>query len=145
MRQRATVFFDRDCGFCQRSVALVRRLDWVRALRFVPLQDKEAAALGLPESETLSQMVLAKGGRAWGGWRAVKQIFWRIPLFWSGWLAMAIAAATIVPLRLPIALFAGLLCVALSPIGNPLGDRLYRWIARNRQNFPGSTCSIENR
>jgi predicted DCC family thiol-disulfide oxidoreductase YuxK len=141
----ATVYFDRDCGFCQWSVSLVRRLDWTRAFRFVPLQSDEARNLGLEESRNLSQMVLARAGRQWGGWRAVKQLLYRLPLFYL-MLAASQLPGLWWPSLLPVSATAlALFLLALSPLGNPAGDALYRWVARNRHRFPGSTCSLENR
>lgn len=143
--RQATVFFDRDCGFCRRAVALIRALDWLRLLRFVPLQSAEAEALGLAESRNLSQMVLARNGRQWGGWRAVKRIPFRLPLFYAA-IGALVAAASIAPgLRLPALGLALLAALALSPLGNPFGDGLYRWVARNRRCLTGSACSLTNR
>lgn len=141
----ATVFFDRDCGICQRSVAVIRSLDWTGAFRFVPLQSTEAHSLGLEESRNLSQMVLARAGKRWGGWRAVKRILYRLPLFYAGLTALGAMAAFVPQTRVPAAVAVALLLLTLSPLANPAGNALYRWIARNRHRFPGSTCSLENR
>ncbi|MDZ7639754.1 MAG: DUF393 domain-containing protein [Bryobacterales bacterium] len=145
MPGQGTVFFDRDCGFCQRSVGIVRALDWLRAFRFVPLQSDEASALGLKESENLSQMVFARQQRRWGGWRAVKRILFRLPIVYAGLAALLAAPAVWPALTLPAVALLLLIGLSLSPLCNPAGDALYRWIARNRHRLPGSTCSLENR
>lgn len=143
--QQDTVFFDRDCGFCQRSVTAIDALDWLRLLRFVPLQSSEARNLKLAESDSLSQMVLARAGHQWGGWRAFKRILFRLPLFYAVVAAPLFAASIGSWFRVASLGVALLAALALSPIGNPVGDALYLWIARNRHRLPGSTCSIKNR
>ncbi len=144
-QNEAVVFFDRDCGFCRRSAAAVRALDWFRFLRFAPLQSEEAEALGLAGSRDLSQLVFTRNGRQWGGWRAVKRIVFRLPLGYAVGGALGLTALLAPGWRTPIvglALFAG---AALSPLGNPAGDALYRWVARNRRCLPGSACPPTNR
>ena len=41
------LFFDGECGFCNRSVRLVNRLDRSGVVDFAPLQGKLAEELGL--------------------------------------------------------------------------------------------------
>ncbi len=136
--RKLTVFYDGDCGFCERSVAIVRAFDWLGLFRYATLQGSQARLVGIPAESYPSEMILHKqipsGGRRWGGWSAVKQIWFRMPA-----LYLALAAAWF----LHPALFAGL-TLSLTPLANPLGNRLYRWIARNRQRFPASTCRVEN-
>ncbi len=131
--EQASLYFDADCGFCRRWVRAARGLDWLRLLRFVPLQSAEARNLGLAESRTLSQAALVWKRRQWGGWRAVKRVLLRLPLLYAAAaapLAIAFTSAGLRPPALGLALFTAL---ALSPLGNPAGEAVYRWIARNRQ------------
>lgn len=133
-----TVFYDGDCGFCMRSVKIVRVFDWLGRFRYATLQSDEARAAGIPLERNPSEVVFRKAapaqGRLWGGWRAVKQIWLRMPAFY-----LAIAATLLVH---PVV--TALLLIGLTPLGNPLGDWLYRLVARNRHRFPASTCSLEN-
>ncbi|MCU0226531.1 MAG: DUF393 domain-containing protein [Bryobacterales bacterium] len=140
---KLTVFYDGDCGFCERSVALVRALDWLGRFRYATLQGSEARAAGIAVESRPSEVVLYRpaatptdvdAGSQWGGWHAVKQIGFRLPAFY-----LALSAAF---LAHP-ALGAVLLC-CVTPLANPLGRRLYRWIARNRHRLPASTCRLEN-
>ena len=80
--RHSTVYFDADCAFCRSAVAVARAFDWFRLLRFMPLQSEEARELGLVENRDLSQVVLTRKHRQWGGWRAVKQILFRLPLLY---------------------------------------------------------------
>ncbi len=137
-RARNTVFYDGDCGFCERSIGVVRAFDWLGLFRYAKLQSEEARVAGIPPERYPSQMVLrtgeGKGTRLWAGWRAVKQIWLRTPAYYA-----AMAGAVFVHPVLAVAL-----ALALTPIGNPLGDWLYRLVARNRHRFPASTCRLEN-
>ena len=35
------VIYDGDCGFCQSSVSLIKRFDWLEKFKFVPFQDEK--------------------------------------------------------------------------------------------------------
>ncbi|MCW5964928.1 MAG: DUF393 domain-containing protein [Bryobacterales bacterium] len=133
-----TVFYDGDCGFCKRSVGLLRALDWFGRFRYATLQSAEARATGIPIARNPTEMVLCTGvpgaGRLWGGWRAVKQIWLRMPVFY-----LVMAGTLLVH---PVV--TACLLIGLTPFGNPLGDWLYRLVARNRHRLPASTCSLEN-
>ena len=105
------VFYDGDCAFCRRSVELARRLDWFGRLAFVNVRE-DSPLLHRPPvagAPLLEQMhVLTPGGRFYGGYAAVRAMAWRLPLLW------------------PVAPFMYL------PGVTQLGDRLYKWVARNR-------------
>lgn len=109
---KARVLYDGDCAFCRKSVELVRRLDWLSLLEFVNVRDAEQPVLREPSvagAPLLEQMhVLTRVGKLYGGYGAVRWIAWRLPLLW------------------PIAPLLYL------PGVTQLGDRLYRWVARNR-------------
>lgn len=133
------MFYDGDCGFCERSVRMVQALDWLGCFRYATLQSEEARVAGIPPERNPSEMVLGKRSdratRLWGGWRAVKQIAFRTPVFYFG-LALTLLVHPVVT---------GLLLVALSPLGNPLGERCYRFVARNRHRIAGSACTLDRR
>ena len=144
-----TIFYDGDCGFCMRSVRLVQSLDWLRRFRYDTLQSSAAKQAGLWSPTAASsgchempdEMIVQAPGRKgwdarhWGGWRAVKRIGFRLPIFY----AMLVGAVILSPW------LAAAILVMLTPIGNPLGSAAYRWIARNRHRIPGNQCRLENR
>lgn len=109
---KARVLYDGHCAFCRMSIGLVRRLDWLGKLDPIDVRDAEQAILHEPPvagAPLLEQMhVLTRGGKLHGGYSAVRWIAWRLPLLW------------------PVAPFLYL------PGVTQLGDRLYRWVARNR-------------
>jgi predicted DCC family thiol-disulfide oxidoreductase YuxK len=61
---RATILYDRDCGFCRWSLGKVLAWDRGRSLRPVAIQDEEGARLleGMPEERRLASWHLVDGG-----------------------------------------------------------------------------------
>ena len=119
------VLFDADCGFCQRAVALLKRLDRGGRLAFTALQTPGAPArFGITEDQAYEQLwALDRSGRRSGG-------------------AQAVATAADVALgtrALERALRVRLLRRA--------ADRGYRWVAAHRHMLPGSTaaCAVQHR
>jgi predicted DCC family thiol-disulfide oxidoreductase YuxK len=126
---RAQVLYDGQCPLCQKSVALLSRLDWLGVLRYINVRDPdELAACDLPVelNRLLEEMhLLTPGGRQlYHGFRAFRWLAWRLPLLW---------------------------CVAplLYLPGIPtLGQRAYLWVARNRFRLVpchGGVCTIAKR
>jgi len=113
---RATVIFDGLCPLCQRSVRILRKLDWLGKLRYHDAHDIEH----LPECDEplnpqrlLEEMhvVPAHGRYAYAGFRAFRFMAWRLPTMW-------------------------LLAPLMYLPGVPwLGHRIYLWVAKNRLNL----------
>lgn len=108
---KALVLFDGDCQLCQRSVAVLKRLDWLGRLHFRSARDDPPPAkVGLRRDRMLAEMHLLPPGRdrAFVGFEAFRWLAWRLPLL-----------APVAPLLyLP---------------GVPwVGRRAYLWVARNR-------------
>jgi predicted DCC family thiol-disulfide oxidoreductase YuxK len=103
------VVWDDGCGFCATWVAWFRRLDWLRALRFV--SRSELATSGLPVGEDAAaralQLVTPAGSH--GGFAAVGRILEILPISFL-WAPL---------LRLP-------------PIAW-VGETGYRWVALRRK------------
>ena len=36
------VIYDGDCGFCQSTVNLIKKIDWLKKFKFLPFQDEKA-------------------------------------------------------------------------------------------------------
>jgi predicted DCC family thiol-disulfide oxidoreductase YuxK len=110
---KARVLYDGDCAFCCKSIALLRKLDWLGNLEYVNVRDGTQSILKEPliaAAPLLEQMhVLPREANAlYGGYRAIRFIAWRLPLTW------------------PLAPFLYL------PGMTWLGQKIYLWIARNR-------------
>ena len=110
---QAILLFDGQCAFCRKSVGILTRLDWLgrvhcqdaRDLPNLPVCDEP-----LVPQKLLDEMhvVTADRQHAYAGYRAIRWLAWRLPLLW------------------PLAPFFYL------PGTLWLGNKLYRWVARNR-------------
>lgn len=84
-----TVYFDGDCGFCQRSVAWALARDHARRLTAVPSAAPEARArLGEPAANTPRQIrAWSEAGGLVGGIDAIAAMCVRLPGWqWAAWL-----------------------------------------------------------
>ena len=115
-----TVVFDGDCGFCQRSIHLGKKLDWFHRVdwraRLEPgLQEKFPQIKG---EDTQNRMIsITPQGKAFGGFYAVRDI----------------------GLQFPLTFLPSLLCYI--PGAAFFGNPAYRWISKNRHRF--SSCSVK--
>jgi predicted DCC family thiol-disulfide oxidoreductase YuxK len=110
---QAIVLYDGQCPLCRKSVEILRRLDWLRKLRYGDARDPEQVPVHDPPltpAQLLEEMHLLTpdGKHVYRGFAAFRWMAWQLPLLW------------------PITLFLYL------PGIPAVGVRLYRWIARNR-------------
>jgi predicted DCC family thiol-disulfide oxidoreductase YuxK len=108
------IIFDGQCGFCIRSLQIVRALDIRGVLRFHDANRPETLEL-FPElhGAALTEAMYARvqGEPPHRGFYAFRRLLWSSPLMW--------------PL-IPLFYFPG---VSLP------GERIYAWVARNRKDF----------
>jgi len=106
-----TLIFDGECGFCRRSVEIVRSWDREHRLHYVPFQDEAAVArFGVPFPALAAAMhLILPDGRVYAGADAAPEIVKLLP--GKSWLA------------LPFAI----------PGVRPIARRVYAWIARRRR------------
>jgi predicted DCC family thiol-disulfide oxidoreductase YuxK len=101
------VFYDGECGFCDRSVQFVLRHDREQKFRFAALQGETANELiGEGTGDSQSVIVLDKGTTYFRSSAALR-ILWHLGGFWR-------------------------LFSYLQWIPAPIRDGVYRWIASNR-------------
>lgn len=101
--RRLRLIYDGDCGFCKRSLGLVKRLDLFSSLDYVDYHEFENTA----EFET-SMVAVTPTGRSYRGFYAFRRLAWNLPLAW------------------PVAPLLYLPGVAW------VGERAYAWVAANR-------------
>jgi predicted DCC family thiol-disulfide oxidoreductase YuxK len=79
--ERATVFYDRDCGLCIWSAERLRTWDGRRRLRFVPLRSPEADDVlgGIDPAARAASWHLAIGDRVWSGGAAIAPLLLLLP------------------------------------------------------------------
>lgn len=110
---RAVVLYDDECPFCRKSVAILKRLDWLGRLGYHNARDVEhlpETAVRLQPERLLQEMhvVTPNRQRAYAGYRAFRWMAGRLPLLWPIW---------------PVLFVPGAACA---------GQRLYLWVARHR-------------
>lgn len=101
-----TMFYDAECGFCKKTVHLLRAFLALSDAQIAPANSEEKVQQRMLETHS---WVVRQGEYEYGHWRGIVCVFAASPLFF--WLA-------------PI--------LALKPVVL-LGDALYRWIANHRQ------------
>ena len=124
---KAVVLYDGMCPLCQRSVRILKRLDWLHLLHYQDCRDVAKLpkpAVQLEPKKLLQEMHLVTPDRerVYAGFAAFRWIAWRLPLMF--WLAPV--------LYLP---------------GVPwLGRRMYLWVAKNRYQLvpcKDGVCSVK--
>ena len=117
-RGKGVVLYDGLCPLCQRSVRVLKRLDWLHKLHFQDCRDTAnlpASAVPLELKKMLEEMHVVTPDRkhAYAGFAAFRWIAWRIPVLWF---------FTPPPL--------------LYIPGVPwIGRKVYLWVAKNRYNL----------
>jgi len=110
---KAVVLYDGECPLCQRSVAILKRLDWLRRLHCQNCRELDRLPPS-PEPLALQRMleqmhlVTPRRDAVYRGFGAFRWMAWRLPLLFA---------------------FAPLLYLPGVPA---LGQRAYRWVAKNR-------------
>ena len=77
------IIYDGDCGFCQTTVDLINKLDWLHSFKFVPYQkDDTLEKYNFLTAEMCEkQIYLVKpNGRYYGGYDAFKIMSLYLPL-----------------------------------------------------------------
>lgn len=110
-----TVFYDEDCGLCTRAMCFMRRLDRQNRLTYETL-GSEAAESYQFEADT---MAVVRDNEVFLRSEAV-----RVMLESSGGIA-ALAAFVL----------------KVTPLATR--DRVYRWVAKNRYRWFGSSCVVD--
>jgi predicted DCC family thiol-disulfide oxidoreductase YuxK len=123
---KAQVLYDGECPLCLKSVALLRRLDWLHRLCFVNARARDDLPRIDPplDSDRLLQemhLLSPQGRSVYHGFRAFRWMAWRLPPLW---------------LLIPLLYLPGMAS---------LGQRLYLWVARNRFRLVpchGGVCTL---
>lgn len=113
------LFYDSDCGFCNRSIRFILDHEQESTLCFAPLLGTTAAAAGVPADLGMKSLVLLEAGALFVRTRAVRRILYHMGGRWRS------------------------LGKGLSLVPAPLGDVGYRFIALVRRSLPGAqSCGL---
>jgi predicted DCC family thiol-disulfide oxidoreductase YuxK len=126
---KGIVLFDGNCPLCQRSIRLLKRLDWLKKFHYQNCREIEnlpRCEVPLIPNRLLEQMHLVTPNRkrSFAGFAAFRWLAWRMPLTWG-----------IVPLL-------------YLPGARWLGNKIYSWVARNRYNLvpcKDGVCTLPHR
>jgi predicted DCC family thiol-disulfide oxidoreductase YuxK len=113
---KAIILYDRNCQFCQRSIRLLKRLDWLKRFHCQDCRDiasLPACDMPLDPKCLLEEMHLVTPNRkrSYAGFAAFRWMAWRMPL-----------SCGIAPLL-------------YLPGARWCGNKVYKWVARNRYNL----------
>lgn len=123
-----TLIYDGDCGFCTRTRKLFEKLDVENAVHWVPLQ-LARADYGAGDSALQESIHLVDGGKVATGFRAFRKMVLLNPLTYF-LFAFLLTVPFLSGIRKEMAV---VLILLFSPIFQPLGEAIYRLVARNRQ------------
>jgi predicted DCC family thiol-disulfide oxidoreductase YuxK len=126
---KGIVLYDGMCALCQRSVSLLKRLDWLKRLHYQDCRDSAnlpPCDAPLDPKRLLEQMHLVTPDRkrAHAGFAAFRWMAWRMPVTW------------------------GIAPLLYLPGAGWLGNKIYRWVARNRYNLvpcKDGVCTLPQR
>ena len=108
-----TALYDGHCVICNTTRRLVTALDWRKRVEWLDLHDKEIILSRYPDLDHTRLMgeihVVEPGGQIYGGFYGMRRMLREVPLGIPLYLL----------LRLPL-------------VGDWLGPRVYRFIARHR-------------
>lgn len=116
LSRKKILFYDGDCGFCQRCLRFLLRFGRDESLFYAPLQGPTAAALLGPTAAESPTLLLFDGGRIYSKSTAALGLAARL----SPWLRLPLALLWIVP--------------------RPLRDEAYDFIAKRRHLLAGSSA-----
>ncbi|GAB4510827.1 MAG: DUF393 domain-containing protein [Anaerolineae bacterium] len=108
-----TAIYDGNCVICNTTRHVVRALDWFKRVEFLDLHRRDEVETRFPSLDYAASMgeihVIDDHQRIFAGFYGTRRMLRELPLGWPLWAV----------LQLP-------------GVGNWLGPKIYRFIARNR-------------
>lgn len=119
-----SILFDGECGFCQRSVFVLKMMDFLQRLTLVDFHNIKARTaidpkLTFQELDKAMHIYLPNG-RVEKGFDAFRIIAWHLPALW---------------LAVPFLYIPGV---------PPIGRRVYKEIAKRRKSCTGDSCTFRS-
>ncbi|MBY0124180.1 thiol-disulfide oxidoreductase DCC family protein [Bacillus sp. S/N-304-OC-R1] len=116
---KTTALYDETCSLCKESKQIFKKIDWLRKIEWVSLQDYERKNQLISFDRTSLRRelhIITSNGKVLKGYNAVRHLLLLSP---------------------PASLFGFFLYI---PGMSFLGDPLYKWIAKNRHKFLRKKC-----
>lgn len=135
----ATMLYDGDCAFCDRTRRFFERLDVDGLVRWVAGQSIPASQLpsGVTPQALTQRVYFVAGNRVTSGFSAFKSLLARLSVTYGVLLLLLIGSST--HLR---PLVAAAVLIVLSPVAVPIGERVYALVARNRHRLGSPACAL---
>ncbi len=138
------VIFDGDCGICNRIRAWMSRFDFDHAFSWRALQSGVGDRFSLPRPALEERLHLVADSRVTSGFRACKLILLYHPAFYLIVTILLAAPANAAWASWWRRIVVALLLALFFPLFNPIGERVYDWVARNRYRLSsGGSCAVE--
>lgn len=116
------LFYDGDCGFCQRSVNMIQVMDLGHTLQYLDFRTSENLEKyhkDLQFSDLEKQIYLVDfENQLWGGFFAIRRLSWWLPMMWPLLFLWYLPGTTII------------------------GQYIYRWVAKNRFKLSKQSCQL---
>lgn len=135
----ATMLYDGDCAFCDRTRRFFERLDVDGLIHWVAGQTLPASQLpaGVTPEALTQRVYFVAGNTVTSGFSAFKSLLARLSLSYGALLLLLIGSSN--HLR---PLVAVMILVLVSPIAVPIGERVYALVARNRHRLGSPACAL---
>jgi predicted DCC family thiol-disulfide oxidoreductase YuxK len=135
-----TVVYDGDWGFCNKARRFFERVDPDRAFRWEPSQAGASERFGITPQMARERAYLVAGGRVYGGFRAFRLMLLYNP---AAYIVTYIVLAAPGPRDSSFRnVLVAILLVLFSPLFTPVGDALYRVLARNRHRLSSDSQCV---
>jgi predicted DCC family thiol-disulfide oxidoreductase YuxK len=135
-KERITVIWDGECGFCAQTKDRINRFDGDGIFDWVAQQTNVGERWGLTRETLANAMYTVSGGNVRNGYAAFRAMAVWLPAFWYA----ALVAVVLAPRPAVVALL-----LFLTPLSDPVGEAVYQWVARNRHRFGDQTCALPPR
>lgn len=134
-----TVIYDGDCGFCDATRRFFERLDPDHQFRWFPSQRTVLEKFGISEDMARDRVYLVAGDRVLGGFRAFRSMLLYNP---AAYVVTYVVLAAPGPRDSTFRnVLVAILLVLFSPLFTPVGEAIYRILARNRHRLgPNGQC-----
>ena len=138
------VIFDGDCGICNRIREKAMKFDFEGAFSWRALQSGIGERFGISRAALEERLHFVADGSVSSGFRACKLILLYSPAFYLVVAVLLAAPGSAVWASWWRRIIVGLLIAFFFPLFNPIGERVYNWVAHNRHRLSNEgACAVE--
>ncbi len=138
------VIFDGECGICNRIRERLTQLDFENAFSWHTLQSGLGDRFSIARAALEERLHLAADGRISSGFHTCKLILLYSPAFFLAVTLLLAVPGTAAWASWWRRILVALILAFFFPLFNPIGERVYNWVARNRHRVStGGACAVE--